>query len=152
MAAVVESYSPAYQLAYLLVGEPEGAVQALVETLRSTPFESDAFWAELAVAALRVAQNLSPDRFFLRSLGNPVVDESSQLRYLVDRLPEAERTALVLDVCSPLTRDPPQTSAGQIHLSHPKGRPVTGAPAVARAPFSYCPPRIRIGVPSFTRW
>lgn len=94
------SFTRAYQLAYLLVGESGGAVQALLETLRLHP-RSDGFpWYELALTARRYAADLSPDRFFLRSLAN-----QDGLTAPVDRLPETERTALVLDASAAFTPD-----------------------------------------------
>lgn len=90
----------AYQLAYLLVGETESALAAVIETARLPNLTETHSWYELAQAALRHAERLSPDRFFLRSLANP---EGIMAR--VYRLPITERTALVLDAMGEFTLD-----------------------------------------------
>lgn len=104
-------YQEAYQLAYLLIGEVEGAAQALQGTLRLAESPLETFWAELVRAALRQARDLPPERFFLRSLSAP----EGALRQ-VDSLPLLERTALVLDASGRLT---PAQIAGLLHLAPP---------------------------------
>ncbi|HLO04664.1 MAG TPA: hypothetical protein VK191_16280 [Symbiobacteriaceae bacterium] len=93
-------HTRAYQLAYLLVGEAGGAAQALLETVRLHARSHALPWNELALAALRQAAALKPDRFFLRTLAHP-----EGLLSQVDRLPESERCALLLDACGEFSLD-----------------------------------------------
>lgn len=96
--STVGTDATAFQLAYLLVGEEAGATEAVLETIRLHD-RSDRFpWEELAMAAMRRAAGLSPDRFYLRSLAN-LEGVAAQ----VDRLPVSERTALVLDASGQLS-------------------------------------------------
>lgn len=76
-----------YQLAFLLVGDAEGALGALAEALRL----GGDLDLTLAAVALRHAQELAPDRFYLRSLAEP----EGPLRQL-NRLAIEERNALLL--------------------------------------------------------
>lgn len=101
----------AYQLAYLLVGEVEGAARALLETIRLQDRSAAFPWDELAHAAIRQAAALSPDRFFLRTLASP-----DGITAQVDRLPESERRALVLEASGLFT---PEQIASLVRL--PKG-------------------------------
>lgn len=94
------SWIRAFQLSYLLVGEVEGAAEALLETVRLHGVANPFPWEELVQAAMRRADGLSPDRFFLRSLRDP-----EGLVAQVDRLPGSERTALVLDAAGALSTE-----------------------------------------------
>lgn len=100
MSALETPYSLAYQLAYLLVGEAEATAQALLETLRLHARSDGPPWYALAQTVLRNAADLSPDRFFLRTLANP---QGASVQ--VDRLPVSERTALLLDAAGLFTLD-----------------------------------------------
>lgn len=96
----MSQFTRAYQLAFLLVGEAEGAAEALLETIRLQAGAETIPLTDLAHAALRQAAQRSPDRFFLRSLANP-----DGITAQVDRLPVTERTALVLDGVGELSHD-----------------------------------------------